>query len=590
MDTLKRLSDYLDSRRTTASNQEITLESIVIRGEKHLRRQRWLSAGAGALGMLVFVGVGSFAFNNGGPIAPSGDSEAATIDREPGAAAEFTATTIGPGFGFSEEAASQEFAFSRGAGSFPEIDLVDSPLADEPLSVSWTTSTSDLGWTEHIFESGGTFYALATAPGVTYEEYGCCEELPQAVYTSTDGSSWTAARLNDDINASHLAVSRSALYILSSAPGSAPSDERRIGRSADNGQTWAFTDIKLEASAPTEFGRVHYTNTVGNLAAGENGVVAVFNTSYEVDFWSVIPIEYHDRTKDRWPEPTTEGIVLRDWSERQELELECEAVLKAGSYSESDLPPVCEQAWNGEGEGKIVYSVTWAELGVDGPANGASEMFYSSDGVNFDRIESPFAPTSHLSVFKATASGFLAVESDRYDEYGGAGQVWTSTDGQTWTRLANVPQVGWVRDADSIPSGIVVVGEGYDDHGNFTVVSTTTDNGQTWTSIGSPRSDPSGEYHEQYASGISISDAGVAFGLSTFSYNEETYEESTTTELYITTDYRSWQRIDVGDLAAGGYADVIGLVVIEDIIRFDLQIWTENDGQSQTTYVGTIEG
>ena len=73
MDILKRLGDYLDTRRAH-DQPEVTLDSIVKRGEGHIRKQRWLSAAGGAAGMLVFVVVGSLAFNSTDPISTEPDS------------------------------------------------------------------------------------------------------------------------------------------------------------------------------------------------------------------------------------------------------------------------------------------------------------------------------------------------------------------------------------------------------------------------------------------------------------------------------------------------------------------------------------
>lgn len=616
MDILNRVTDYLSSR--TGSEPTVDLDDIVRRGERHIRKQRWMSAAAGAAGMLVFVMVGTVAFNTADPTTPGESTNVAGPGAEEvgadGPAFEgdvgdraFPATTTAfageggfsrGGFG-ADSAGAAEFAIAEttdaslsgygyGGAAIPAVDTLPTVLAGNPLSVDWQTSESELGWVQNIVEHNGRFYTLSSAPGTTYEDFGF-GNVPQSIYVSDDGVTWMANDTPDGMHASSLAVGGDAIYVLGTTPGTAESTGQIAG-STDGGASWSIIDLPLTVTPPTEFGRIQFQDTSGYVAAGEAGVVAVFNTMYQVDYWGVIPIELHDRTKDRWPQATQDGVVLYDYSAIQELQIECDQALAAAGYpayeSEDDYPPECLEAWNYEGGGDIIWSETWAELGLADGGVGGSEMFYSADGVNFERIESPFGPSSRLSVFEATNDGFTAFE---VDENTGAFRQWVSTDGRSWTQSESAAPVQWSQAAGAVPGGFAVVGQANTTDGFYkTVVAVTADQGDSWQAYEVPGVDGGGEFYEQFASGVVIGSDGVFVAVSSFSYNEETGEESFNMGLYWTVDFENWTEIAMPENLEP-YAEVRGLAVAGDLIRFDITSY-EEDGQHTQTYSGVIGG
>ena len=119
--------------------------------------------------------------------------------------------------------------------------------------------------------------------------------------------------------------------------------------------------------------------------------------------------------------------------------------------------------------------MTWEELGLtNGNPTGTSELFYSADGIDFERIDSPFGVMSRFSAFEAIDGGFLVVEQDNQT---GASTVWTSTDGRAWTQLPGGPAISWITAVGAIPNGLAIVGDAYTGDRNLTVLSTTTDRG-----------------------------------------------------------------------------------------------------------------
>ena len=596
MDILKRLGDYLDTRRAH-DQPEVTLDSIVKRGEGHIRKQRWLSAAGGAAGMLVFVVVGPLAFNSTDPISTEPDSPASEQTIANATTATRTVTTPAPTRDSSEEAFSRsglsvtDSTVLFGGGGFDLGEVLPAQLSTDSVAVSWQTTSGGLSWTQHMFESDGRFYALSTAPGVTYDDYNG-QGLAQAIYVSSDGLEWDANLIDDGFFASGFGIRDDALYVLGTSPASAALRAGKIGRSTDGGATWAYTDLPLITEAPTEFGRTQGSNTAAQLAVGDVGVLAVFNTMYYVDYWGAIPIEYHDRTKERWLEATDEGIILRDFSGRQDAELACEEAMAAEGYpeyaSEEDFPAECTGLRNGEDQGDIVYSVTWEELGLtNGNPTGTSELFYSADGIDFERIDSPFGVMSRFSAFEAIDGGFLVVEQDNQT---GASTVWTSTDGRAWTQLPGGPAISWITAVGAMPNGLAIVGDAYTGDRNLTVLSTTTDRGVTWTSIAVPRQEGS---VEQYTSGAAVGEFGAIVATSIWTYNPEAeYEEgSLQTILYLTRDYQTWSVIDLGDVIDAEQYEITNMAAAGDRIRFDVFEWSLNDGSvTRQSYVGTLGG
>ena len=596
MDVLKRLGDYLSDRSGAGEAPEVSLESIVMRGEKHLRRQRWLSAAGGAAGMLVFVVIASFAFNtdqaptdladNAQPFteaaAPIRDSDAVEVTTTIAFAEEAAGSgRYVPGIAFTEDLLVTD-------GTIPGFrmpDLAPSELAAEPLNVDWQSGQAGLTWAQ-VIESDGLFYALSTAPGVTYEDYDG-GHLAQAVYVSSDGLEWTAHELGDGF-ISDLAISNGTLYSLSTAPGT--TESLRIGRSVDSGSSWQYTELPYTASAPEGLGRVQGRNTTSHLAAGPAGVVAMVNTMYYVDYWGVIPLEYHDRTKDRWPEPTAEGIVLRDFTANHEAELACDEAMRADGYpdydSEEDLPEVCRNLWNEQEQGEIVYSVTWEELGVSAnPATDAS-LYYSSDGVSFERIDSPLGSLGYLTAFEATGNGFVAIEQSHTT---GGWTLWSSSDGRTWTNQATLPATGWISAAGATPDGLVIVGDVPSrEGGNIAVISTSTDGGQTWRSISPPED---GQVMERYTSAAAVGSFGTIVARTEWSHDEtDEFGGRQTTTLYLTNDYQTWNTIDLGGLIEAPGYEVTGLAMSGDRIRFDVQAWSVDGPPDFVSFAGVIGG
>jgi len=315
------------------------------------------------------------------------------------------------------------------------------------------------------------------------------------------------------------------------------------------------------------------------------------NTSYYVDFWGVIPLELHDRTKERWPEATDEGVVLRDYTLNMEAEMACEEAMRAAGNqdfeSEEDYPEPCRLLWgDGETQGEIVYSVSWEELGLTGNPSSRSEIFYSADGVSFERIESPMGSLGYISIFEATGDGFMAIQQSHNT---GALTLWSSSNGRDWSQQSTLPNTGWIVSAGVIPGGVAIVGEVHTETGSITVVSTSTDGGQTWRSIGTPETGTESEEH--YISGATVGSFGAIVARTAWSYDETSESGgSQTTTLYVTEDYETWSVIPLEDLVGSGQYDIFGLAASGDRVRFDVNEWS-NDGRVQTSsFAGVIGG
>jgi hypothetical protein len=142
-------------------------------------------------------------------------------------------------------------------------------------------------------------------------------------------------------------------------------------------------------------------------------------------------------------------------------------------------------------EGLSLASLAVGEPGlvVAGASDAAAVSITSADGVSWTRNDLPDASHRAVNGLAWHDGRFVAIGID-YDTEASPTFVWTSTDGRSWTRAANLEGPG-----QAIAYGLVAVPDGFVAGGSFRghAVIWTSRDGQAWTRSslpGSPEGQP----------------------------------------------------------------------------------------------------
>jgi hypothetical protein len=317
----------------------------------------------------------------------------------------------------------------------------------EPVDLEWYAIDGSIGWADSVVaDSDGTFYALSTAPGRAF-----AWPAPKALYRSTDGESWDAILLDDDIYARDMAIAGGTVYLISTAPSfgnPVEAPQTLVHVSDDAGDSWARIELPTEA-APPAGAQTNWVDATMRIAAGEHGVLAAVNTNFYVDYWSLLPQQL--LTGERGTEETPDGIRIVDYMVYEQAYMECE---QAMSSADDEIPEICRRLEEGTLAEAIIEEFTWADLGLSGPPS-FSELFLSTDGETFEVIPAPFEGT-RLGDLYATPLGFVAVE---WMDFGGS-RLWQSPDGRSWSQPGDVLTVplDWINTMGAYGGDTVYVG------------------------------------------------------------------------------------------------------------------------------------
>lgn len=290
----------------------------------------------------------------------------------------------------------------------------------------WMGGTATLASPLAIVIDGEDYYILSTAPGARWENFPN-GQIPVALYHSTDAQTWEAAPMVDGFRPSRLAVHDAAVYAVSTGPGTREGTVAvRIGRSTDAGTTWDMKDLDMVAPDPV-LGSFHSTRV--EVVAGPVGTLAYGSVSASFDPWTLVPPEF--RQGNKGPETTPTGVRVLDY----------EAMDRAHAECGESCGDVFDQP------GVVVYEATWEELGVDPSSLGSRNLFFTSDGVNYQRVD---APVGDLQSIWALEDGF-ALRT-------GTGQMWRSVDGLTWGQVDG-PPIDWIAAMGPFDGGVLAVGD-----------------------------------------------------------------------------------------------------------------------------------
>lgn len=406
------------------------------------------------------------------------------------------------------------------------VDGTQLAVASPAVSLEWYATGTSLGWSEHLFAStDGLFYALSTAPGARWGPRG---EPPQkALYWTADGEEWQFNTLGEDLWSRDASEFAGTVYLIGTSPAMQTFDDDAavtIHESSDQGASWSHIDLPVTAVPPRNLGAVNWAFTTAQISAGSSGVVAAVQTRYHMDLERLAPLEFRGDFME--VRPTAEGLEVIDWSVVEDIDFQCSAQLGA-SWSEirivgeedfENLPEPCQELRSNEFDSAVVFSATWEELGLpDAEPTAYSELFVSAEGVEFENVPSPFAPTGRLIDIKALGQGFFAIEGD---ERGGWVRAWRSPDGRTWEQDLGFPQLNWTQAIGEFQGSTVVVG-GTD---SGLAVAWQSPGESAWESIDLEQWLPAGgEDGGQWVSGAAVGDAGVLLAVQ--SWNQKTQQQ-----------------------------------------------------------------
>lgn len=339
-----------------------------------------------------------------------------------------------------------------GGGS---ADVEAPPAVAEPIATAgdleWYAVEATLGHSQRLFATDtGTFYALSTVPGQAINW-----PVPKAIYKSGDGENWEIIDLDNAISANDMATGSNKLYLIGTTPSSGnffdEPPEIIVSTTADDGATWA-QNLLPTVAAPPGGAPIEWANVSTKIAANDNAVVAVAQSRFFLDYRQIVPAEF---SGDMFGyNATDDGVSVMDYQIMEEMYGVCEGEMSAAGDDFEAMSEECQALFNGDESIAEIGFVTWEEMGLaEGGQPQFSEMFISTDGENFEAVESPFSTSSEIANLFALPDGFIGVEFGR-----GNPKVWSSDDGRTWVD-ADVPRLNWITNAGSIDGKTVIVGQ-----------------------------------------------------------------------------------------------------------------------------------
>lgn len=345
----------------------------------------------------------------------------------------------------------------------PGIELAPATQPDQPgatVDLTWSSAESLLAPEPRIAQDAdGVLYALSTSPGVTWEDV---EDglVPQAIYRSADGADWElVADLDEDLRLSGLDVADGVLYGVTTAPGTDDTTTLQLATSID-GTSWAREDLPALTPAP---------QIAGDLILSGG---AVFPELVRTVSGSVVVVERHwylqtadqddpDATRSTWVEATPEGAQVREVT-----------------LTEDGARPVGADPEAAPTEDRVVETIPWADLGLEGPQDLIrTEVFSQAADGSWQVAE---LPDGDVQGVVETDGGILALMTQPGDGAAAAVSVVRSADGATWTAEPTGLQLLDAWSLDRVGNTLVVAGV-TDPQAQGLSISTSTDDGRTWT-------------------------------------------------------------------------------------------------------------
>ena len=275
------------------------------------------------------------------------------------------------------------------------IDLADVVPATGPLAFDWQAAGDGLYSVRTSFQAAdGTVYALSSGPGYLRSD---ADRASAALYRLGDDGVWQPVDLESGGRPFALDVTANgdALYAVSTGPGAGADDRvTHLSTSTDGGDTWAIDDL-APVAPPSDLAWEEFESfsveTVGDTT------IALVTTTFYLDFEASFP----DLADDYFAmEPDEDGILLMP---------------AEGTPGMDGEPPPGSR------------TLTWAELGVNGPDALVVHQVMRNTGSGWEPVEATGLPADVGSL--GTAGGKFVAQGSEH------GTVSTSDDGVAWAPL-----------------------------------------------------------------------------------------------------------------------------------------------------------
>jgi hypothetical protein len=346
-------------------------------------------------------------------------------------------------------------ALDGGDGDGDQADVAAAPVSEVlpstgPLTFDWQASDDGLYNVTSSFQAGdGTVYALSTGPGfVPSEDF----TWSRALYRLGDDGSWQHVDLQADGRpvAIDVAGGGSGLYAVSTGPGAGDDSVAQVSASTDGGDTWTVEDLP-PAAPPSDLtwdqGRYLSIETAGDTT------IALATTTFSLDLAASFPelagyyvIAANDDGVIIGPENEPPSADAADAARIAEAGAAQDAAAgedpvvtvtvppAAGAPADGGDPPVTAPDADGapvdrhgrqmpipEG-GRVL---TWAELGVSGPADLVAHQVLRNTGGGWEPVETS-GLTGDVIMLGAAGGRFIASRSTT------DGGLLVSDDGASW--------------------------------------------------------------------------------------------------------------------------------------------------------------
>jgi hypothetical protein len=434
-----------------------------------------------------------------------------------------------------------------------------------------TAAAADLAWRSvagtvlvdsgHFTTADGVTYELSTAPGT---RDGSSTPVPQALYATRDGATFTQTPLGSTPWIADLAESKGVLYAVSTAPGSqSGTTDYKLSTSANGGAQWAESPVPVDFQTPASSIPLTIATRV-HVARGAHETLVVAEARYNMDLGTALGVTGQDG---RGVEMTAEGAQVVDYSA-------CKA----------NHPGVAASGVRAKGSNcqpTVVSTHPWSEFGITDPAALHQQLaLIRNDGGLWQPVKLPIDDGTTVSDVTATSTGFLMVEQVQ-PALGADPAITTkllvSTDGRTWSPLSAV----------AVPSAysLAIAGDriiGSDATGSKLYVS--SDAGATWMTT----QDIAALVH---VSGSNMDNLSIDSGPLGFAAAVMTGvgTKSPHTFLLHSADGATWDVTDLGKVGAPAGSYVSGVTVGADHIDVTLAV-PAADGKTPTkltTLIGT---
>jgi hypothetical protein len=379
-----------------------------------------------------------------------------------------------------------------------------------PLAFDWQSTEGGLTSVTSAFQADdGAVYALATGPGVRYEDHPN-GDYPRALYRLSEDGTWEAVPLvGERPDAVDVTTTGSLLYAVSTGPDGNGGYAPQLSISADGGDTWTVEDVG--AVAPPSDVVAWLKSSTMAIDSTDDATIALVSTAFRPNQEDVFPqLREPDAYSRYQAEARPEGFALLDVTSaagparpQQEDPAAAAAGARAAEEEASTwtaararttappsadptttvpvpqlegtivppadgAPPVVSSPFAGA---EVVQLVPWADLGVSGieALGGHHQVFQRTDD-GWAQVDAVGLPADLVGLeLTATGDRFVATG---YPMGVGAPTAYTSADGVSWAPVASPePQVVGV--------GSALVSLPYDD----TVAHVSPDGGATWSEV-----------------------------------------------------------------------------------------------------------